>query len=157
MLPHVKTLQELGFQLYASPGTADFYTEHNILVKPVDWPFEEEGNGSNTMSITDYLAANKFDLVINLPLRKSGARRASSFLTHGYRTRRMAIDYSVPLITDIKCAKLFIEVSRRREDGPLFRREFCERLNWADLGDRRTFLTNASPILPGVLFLLLGE
>lgn len=49
-------------------------------------------------------------MVINLPLRNSGARRSSSFLTHGYRTRRMAIDYSIPLITDIKCAKLFIEV-----------------------------------------------
>ena len=111
MLPHVKTLQELGFDLYASLGTADFYTEHDVKVKPVDWPFEEGGNGSSVMSITDYLAANKFDMVINLPLRKNGARRASSIFTHGYRTRRMAIDYSVPLITDIKCAKLFIEVN----------------------------------------------
>ena len=32
MLPSVTTLQELGFQLYASPGTADFYTEHGIKV-----------------------------------------------------------------------------------------------------------------------------
>lgn len=32
MLPSVKTLQELGFQLYASLGTADFYTEHGIKV-----------------------------------------------------------------------------------------------------------------------------
>ena len=29
----------------------------------------------------------------------------------GYRTRRMAVDYSVPLITDIKCAKLLVEVT----------------------------------------------
>ena len=76
----------------------------------MDWPFEEGGNGANERSILDYLAQNKFDMVINLPLRTSGSRRASSYLTHGYRTRRMAIDYSIPLITDIKCAKLFIEV-----------------------------------------------
>ena len=81
-----------------------------LQIKTVDWPFEEGGNGANERSILDYLAQNKFDMVINLPLRTSGSRRASSYLTHGYRTRRMAIDYSIPLITDIKCAKLFIEV-----------------------------------------------
>ena len=79
-------------------------------IKTVDWPFEEGGNGANERSILDYVAQNKFDMVINLPLRTSGSRRASSYITHGYRTRRMAIDFSIPLITDIKCAKLFIEV-----------------------------------------------
>ncbi|XP_078362371.1 multifunctional protein CAD-like isoform X2 [Oculina patagonica] len=118
MLPSVTTLQELGFQLYASPGTADFYTEHGIKVKPVDWPFEEGGNGATEQSILDYLAQNKFDMVINLPLRNTGSRRASSFITHGYRTRRMAIDYSIPLITDIKCAKLFIEALKRVGGAP---------------------------------------
>ena len=51
-----------------------------------------------------------FDLVINLPMRIGGARRVSSFglPTNGYRARRMAIDFSVPLITDIKCAKMII-------------------------------------------------
>lgn len=82
-------------------------------VKTVDWPFEEGGNGATEQSILDYLAQNKFDLVINLPLRRTGSRRASSYITHGYRTRRMAIDYSIPLITDIKCAKLLIEVITR--------------------------------------------
>jgi len=51
-----------------------------------------------------------FDLVINLPLRNAGSYRASSFVTQGYKTRRMAVDYSVPLITDVKCTKLFVEV-----------------------------------------------
>lgn len=32
-------------------------------------------------------------------------------MTHGYRTRRLAIDYSIPLITDVKCTKLLVEVS----------------------------------------------
>ncbi|XP_067032291.1 multifunctional protein CAD-like [Acropora muricata] len=118
MLPSVRTLQELGFKLYASPGTADFYSEHGIKIKTVDWPFEEGGNGANERSILDYVAQNKFDMVINLPLRTSGSRRASSYITHGYRTRRMAIDFSIPLITDIKCAKLFIEALKRIGGAP---------------------------------------
>ena len=33
MLPSVKTLKTLGFKLYASLGTADFYTEHGVEVR----------------------------------------------------------------------------------------------------------------------------
>lgn len=82
----------------------------------VDWHFEEAdsempGKETQQRSILDYLAENHFDLVINLSMRNSGGRRLSSFVTKGYRTRRLAVDYSVPLIIDIKCTKLFVEVS----------------------------------------------
>lgn len=92
------TVQTVGFQVTA-----------------VDWPFEEDDNGCPTKekqrSIMNYLEENHFDLVINLSMRNSGGRRLSSFVTKGYRTRRMAVDYSVPLIIDIKCTKLFVQVS----------------------------------------------
>ena len=32
MLESVRTLKELGFQLYASMGTADFYQDHDVMV-----------------------------------------------------------------------------------------------------------------------------
>lgn len=51
------------------------------------------------------------DFMIILPIRGSGSYRVSASLTHGYKTRRMAIDNGIPLITDIKCAKLFVAVS----------------------------------------------
>lgn len=62
-------------------------------------------------SMSDYLARKEFDLVINLPMRSGGSRRVSSIMTRGYRTRRLAVDFAIPLITDIKCAKLLVEVS----------------------------------------------
>jgi len=81
----------------------------------VDWHFEdadasEAGARDTQRSILDYLAENHFEMVINLSMRNSGGRRLSSFVTKGYRTRRQAVDYSVPLIIDIKCTKLFVEV-----------------------------------------------
>lgn len=89
-----------------------------LQIEAVDYPFEEESQrGSKDRnspdqkwSIADYLMANEFELVINLPLRSGGSRRVSSFMTQGYRTRRMAVDHSVPLITDVKCAKMFVQV-----------------------------------------------
>ncbi|NXG11083.1 PYR1 protein, partial [Sakesphorus luctuosus] len=114
LLPTVRRLESLGYNLYASLGTADFYTEHGIKVKAVDWHFEEtDGSEAGTRetqrSILDYLAENHFEMVINLSMRNSGGRRLSSFVTKGYRTRRLAVDYAVPLIIDIKCTKLFVE------------------------------------------------
>ena len=83
-------------------------------MQPIEWPYEDTGDNRNRRvqqrTIADYLSDNQFDLVINLPMRNGGTRAASSFVTQGYKTRRMAVDYSVPLITDIKCAKIFVEV-----------------------------------------------
>lgn len=86
-----------------------------LQVEPVQWTFENIGEATTTSgelnNLADFLARRDFDLVINLPMRNRGARRVSSFMTYGYRTRRLAVDYSVPLITDVKCAKLLVEVS----------------------------------------------
>jgi carbamoyl-phosphate synthase / aspartate carbamoyltransferase len=35
-------------------------------------------------------------------------------MSSGYRTRRLAVDYSIPLVTNVKCAKLLIEALSRR-------------------------------------------
>ena len=110
----VRGLETLGYHLYASMGTADFYSEHGIKVEAVDWPYEDAGDVNSSSfhqrTIADYLAENKLGLVINLPMRDGGSRAASAFMTQGYRTRRMAVDYSVPLFTDVKCTKLLFEV-----------------------------------------------
>jgi carbamoyl-phosphate synthase/aspartate carbamoyltransferase/dihydroorotase len=82
----------------------------------MEWTFENIGeteDQGDLIDLSDYLARRQLDLVINLPMRSGGARRVSSFLTHGYRTRRLAVDFSVPLLTDVKCAKLLVEVTKR--------------------------------------------
>ena len=76
----------------------------------------------NVVTITDYLSTQKFELVINLPKRTGGARRVSSFLaTQGHAARRMAVDYGIPLITDVKCAKLLVSAlhSLRNQAPPV--------------------------------------
>lgn len=113
LLSSVKLLEKMNFNLYASIGTADFYSTHGVQIETVDWPYEdsEESRRKSTVkqrNIADYLSEKKFDLVVNLPMRNGGSRAASAFVTQGYKTRRMAVDYSVPLITDIKCVKLLV-------------------------------------------------
>lgn len=112
LLSTIRVLEELGYKLYASRGTADFYSEHGVKVETVDWRYEDSGNDSASSreqrTIADYLMSNHFDLVINIPM-KSTTLRASSFVTQGYQTRRLAVDYSVPLITNSKNVKLLVQ------------------------------------------------
>ncbi|CAK5089124.1 unnamed protein product [Meloidogyne enterolobii] len=134
MLPSVKILSKLGYVLYGSKGTAYYYSckgipvriflillNFCIKIKQLEWPFDDitSGEDCNDLStskmstvnttITDYVAKKNIDLMINLPIRGSGTYRVSAYRTFGYKTRRMAIDSGIPLITDIKCAKLFIQ------------------------------------------------
>lgn len=85
-------------------------------MESVQWTFDHIGDlddarsDGELMHLADFMARRQLDLVINLPMR-GGARRVSSFTTHGYRTRRLAVDYAVPLVTDVKCAKLLVQVT----------------------------------------------
>ena len=129
LLESVKMLENLGFSLYASRGTADFYSEHSIKVETVDWRSEDSNGLKNKSSphvsldnneenypaptdqrtVADYLMSKHFDLLINIPMKSSGTLRASSFMTQGYQTRRIAVDYSVPLMTNVKNVKLLVQ------------------------------------------------
>lgn len=87
----MRILEEMGYELYASLGTADFYLAHGIKMSPVEWPFESNGSNGKVpidddfKSIADYVEQKQFDLIINIPLRGRGAFRVSSFITNGYK------------------------------------------------------------------------
>ncbi|XP_050436300.1 CAD protein [Adelges cooleyi] len=114
LLNSVKALQAMGYKLYGSSGTADYYNYNTkeISVTPCDWRFDNIGVNTtrgDLLSLAEYISNKNFDFVINAPMMVSGANRVASFLTPGYRMRRMAIEHSIPLVTDVKCAKLLIE------------------------------------------------
>jgi carbamoyl-phosphate synthase/aspartate carbamoyltransferase len=114
-LPSIKKLAEIGYNLFATSGTADFIQEHNIPVKYLEILEDENDEQKSEYSLNSHLANNLIDLYINLPSRNR-FRRPASYMSRGYKTRRMAVDFSIPLITNIKCAKLFIEAISRYND-----------------------------------------
>lgn len=115
LLPSIRVLERMGYKLYASLGTADFYNEKGISVEAVEWPFIEDEEKVKLNDIAHYLSTKEFDLVINLPMRSTGVRRVS---TQGYRYRRFAVDYAIPLISDVKCAKLLVEALKLIDGRP---------------------------------------
>ena len=94
-------LSKNGYHIYATAGTATFLNSHGIPTTPVFWPDERPHAENNVMKM---IAGHKFDLIVNIP--KNHTKRE---LTNGYRIRRGAIDHNIPLITNARLAKAFIE------------------------------------------------
>lgn len=119
-LPSVQKLHAMGFKLFATSGTADFIQEHSIPVKYLESLDDDHNLPEQRLeySLTQHLTNNLIDLYVNLP-SKNQFRRPASYMTRGYRSRRMAVDLAIPLITNIKCAKLFIEALSRHVDFEL--------------------------------------
>lgn len=113
LLPTIRKLDEMNFKLYATAGTADFIQEHGIPVQYLEaLPADEEEDQRSEYSLSNHLANNLIDLYINLP-SANRYRRPASYVSPGYRTRRMAVDYGVPLVTNVKNAKLLVEAMAR--------------------------------------------
>ena len=94
-------LQKSGYAIYATEGTAKFLNDHGVEAHKVCWPDEEASGESN---ILEMISNHVFDLIVNIP--KNHSKRE---LTNGYRIRRGAIDHNIPLITNVRLAKAFID------------------------------------------------
>jgi len=115
MLPSVINLQKMGYKLFATAGTADFLQEHDVPVQYLEILGEDEDDQKSEYSLTQHLANNMIDLYINLP-SSNRYRRPANYMSKGYRTRRMAVDYQTPLVTNVKNAKILIEAIARHFD-----------------------------------------
>ena len=98
----------MGFEIHASRGTAKFLADNGVKATALHWPLEKAEPNIATM-----LRAREFDLVINIP-KNNGEKE----LRNDYIIRRMAIDFDIPLVTDIKVARRFTEaLAQLRERG----------------------------------------
>lgn len=115
MLPSVVKLQRMGYKLFATAGTADFLQEHDVPVQYLEILGKDEDDQKSEYSLTQHLANNMIDLYINLP-SSNRYRRPANYMSKGYQTRRMAVDYQTPLVTNVKNAKILIEAIARHFD-----------------------------------------
>ena len=108
LLEPIKQLEKSGYAIFATDGTAKFLKENGVNASVVSWPDEDGEN-----KVMDMIADHQFDLIINVP--KNQTKRE---LTNGYRIRRGAIDHNIPLMTNVRLAKAFIEAfcSMKLED-----------------------------------------
>src|SRR5205814_2280133 len=101
-----KKLQEMGYKLKCTSGTAAALAESGIHVSVVRKIHEGRPN------LLDHLANDAISLIINTPSGK-GAR------TDEGRIRASAVSHGVPCITTINAAKAAVAALERLREGEL--------------------------------------
>ena len=96
-LESANLLAKMGYAFFATGGTAKFMQENGFHVTTLHWPSEKAE--PNTLT---YIAEGKIDLVINIPKNEDPQE-----LENDYIIRRKAVDFNVPLITNLQLAQRF--------------------------------------------------
>ena len=99
-----RLLQGLGVDLYATSGTAEFLSSYGVEAAVVHWPSEPESPNAG-----DLIEQRKVDLVINIPKNYQQIE-----LTNDYVIRRKAVDFGIPLLTNIHLANRLAEALSRK-------------------------------------------
>jgi carbamoyl-phosphate synthase large subunit len=89
-----RQLVEHGVVLYATAGTARFLRDNAIETVEVGWPDEARPLTAETL-----IKERQVDLVINIP-----KNNLLGELSNDIRIRRSAVDFKIPLITNIQLA-----------------------------------------------------
>lgn len=101
LLNACQLLAEKGIKIYATGGTCRYLNENGVPAHRALWPGEE--NPVDCPSAIELIRSHKVELVVNIP--KNYTR---SELSNGFKMRRAAIDFNVPLITNTRLATAFI-------------------------------------------------
>jgi len=91
-LESTRILDRMGFKFYATKGTFDFMKANGLKSEALYWPLENKE--PNTLT---YISDGKIDLVINIPKNIEKEE-----LDNDYLIRRKAVDFNVPLITNLQ-------------------------------------------------------
>ena len=119
----------MGFKIYATKNTAKVLQKSGLDSVTVLHKVKDTTAGPN---ILDYLQERKIHLVINVPMGRK-KKSMSDVLTEGYIIRRQAVEFNVPVITNLELALALVKVLKKREtNGETIRslNEYMEDLPW---------------------------
>jgi carbamoyl-phosphate synthase large subunit len=111
VVPIGRALREMGFKIYATEHTAEALRKADVNNISVLHKVREVGQKPN---IVDYLQEGKIDLVINIPM-PNHATAFSEVLKDEYTIRRLAIEFNIPVVTNLQLASALTKLLEQRE------------------------------------------
>ncbi len=100
LLEAARTLHKKGYNLFATGGSHQYLNENGVPATRVYWPTEADKEPQALQMLHD----KQIDFVVNIPKNLTAAE-----LDNGYKIRRAAIDFNIPLITNARLADAFIQ------------------------------------------------
>ena len=111
VIPLGRSLRELGFKIYATKNTAKALQDAGVNNISVLHKVREVGQ---TPNIVDYLQEGRIDLVINIPMQNHLVT-FSEVLQDEYTIRRLAIEFNIPVVTNLQLASALTRILEQRE------------------------------------------
>ena len=100
LIPHIRTLYDIGYKLYATETTHEVLVKEGIeavLVHKISQP-------ELTPNLQELLEAKRFDLIINIPANPNKPSDKKQEMTDGQVIRELAIKTHTELVTDSSVA-----------------------------------------------------
>jgi len=100
ILEYMRSLEEDGWEIFATENTYEYLTSRGIGVH-----FLYKAGDGMEPNIVTAITDRKLDLIINIPRALSQKNTVSD----GFKIRRLAIDHHIPLITNLPVAQMFLQ------------------------------------------------
>jgi carbamoyl-phosphate synthase large subunit len=113
IVPLAKQLSQLVFKIYATQHTAEAIIDAGEKDVSVLHKVREADKKPN---VADYIKEGKIDLVINIPLVTASGEQ-EEVLKDEYIIRRLAIEYNIPVLTNLELASALVKILRDEKDG----------------------------------------
>jgi carbamoyl-phosphate synthase (ammonia) len=113
VIHHIYLLRMMKYKIYATPETQPFLEAKGM--KDVELVHYFDGDKLHTPNVRTLIANKEVDLVINLPPVKS----SNTDLKANYFTRRTAVDFGVPLLTDPQLFVMLVDALKKHNEGAL--------------------------------------
>ncbi|CAI8256555.1 MAG: Carbamoyl-phosphate synthase large chain [Methanobacteriota archaeon] len=108
LIPLARKLENMGFELYATPGTSDTLRKNSINVNTA-YRINEPGHPD----ALDLMHQGKIQFIINVPTISGGAVRDGNIM------RRLAVEMNIPFVTTISGAKMEVAAIIEAKKGSL--------------------------------------
>ncbi|MBL6884975.1 MAG: carbamoyl-phosphate synthase large subunit [Candidatus Poseidoniaceae archaeon] len=108
LIPIAQELVELGFNLFATPGTCDALRDAGVPVS-VAYRIADK----NHPDALDLMHKGEVSFIVNVPTVSGGAVRDGNMM------RRLAVELNIPFVTTLRGAKMEVAASKARLSGPL--------------------------------------
>lgn len=108
LVPIAQNLVDLGFTVYATPGTCDVLRSHNVPAT-VAYRIADK----NHPDALDLMREGKVSFIVNVPTVSGGAVRDGNMM------RRLAVELNIPFVTTLRGASMEVAAMKVALKGPL--------------------------------------
>jgi carbamoyl-phosphate synthase large subunit len=106
IMPLGRSLEKLGFKIYATEHTAEAMQTAGVSNVTV---LHKIRNPDEKPNILEFILQRKIDLVINIPVANSLNTVSREALGDEYVIRRLAVEFNIPVVTRLELASALVE------------------------------------------------